>query len=53
MADTIIDMIYKQLGSENIKMVKYTNILGDKVIKIKIDNIEYLVTCEEIEKESE
>lgn len=60
MEDKIIDIIYdlikdknlynydndKDLKNVNIKV--FTNILGNKVMSLKIGNSEYLVSCEEI-----
>ena len=54
--DMIIDTIYDLLNSyntNNAKVVEYTNLLGEQVIKIEINNTKYLVSCEKIEVENE
>lgn len=61
----IIDIIYDKIKDYNfynysneevmkdVKIEKYENILGGNCIKIKINNIEYVVSCNEIFKGSE
>lgn len=65
MEDMIIDIIYDKIKDYNfynysneeamkdVKIEKYENILGENCIKIKINNIEYVVSCNEIFKGSE
>ena len=65
MIDIIIDIIYDKIKDYNfynysneevMKDVKFENyeiILGEYFIKIKINNIEYVVSCNEIFKGSE
>lgn len=60
MEDKIIDIIYDLIkdknlynydNDEDLKNVDirvFTNILGDKVMSLRIGNSEYLVSCEEI-----
>lgn len=59
MQDMIIDIIYDKIKDYNfeevmkdVKIEKYENILGENCIKIKINNIEYVVSCNEIFKGS-
>lgn len=64
MEDKIIDIIYDLIkdknlynydNDEDLKNVKirvFTNILGDKVMSLNIGNSEYLVSCEEIWRDS-
>lgn len=61
----IIDIIYDKIKDYNfynysneevmkdVKIEKYENILEENCIKIKINNIEYVVSCNEIFKGSE
>ena len=37
---------------KNVKIEVFTNILGNKVMSIKIGNSDYLVSCEEIWRDS-
>ena len=65
MENEIIDIIYDKIKDYNfynysneevmkdVKIEKYENILGENCIKIKINNIEYVVSCNEIFKGSE
>lgn len=65
MKDMIIDIIYDKIKDynfynysneevmKNVKFEKYENILGENCIKIKINNIEYVVSCNEIFKGSD
>lgn len=62
MEDIIIDTIYEELKNysyesedkiKNTEITKFTNILGNEVIKIKTNNTTYIVTCEEIELSEE
>ena len=60
MEDKIIDIIYDLIKDKNlynydndedlknVKIEVFTNILGNKVMSLKIENTEYLVSCEEI-----
>ena len=60
MEDKIIDIIYDLIKDKNlynydndedlknVKIEVFTNILGNKVVSLKIENTEYLVSCEEI-----
>lgn len=60
MEDKIIDIIYDLIKDKNlynydndedlknVDIKVFTNILGDKVMSLKIGNSEYLVSCEEI-----
>lgn len=60
MEDKIIDIIYDLIKDKNlynydndedlknVKIEVFTNILGNKVMSLKIENSEYLVSCEEI-----
>ena len=60
MEDKIIDIIYDLIKDKNlynydndedlknVKIKVFTNILGNKVMSLKIGNSEYLVSCEEI-----
>lgn len=60
MEDKIIDIIYDLIKDKNlynydndkdlknVKIEVFTNILGDKVMSLKIGNSEYLVGCEKV-----
>lgn len=60
MEDKIIDIIYDLIKDKNlynydndedlknVEIKVFTNILGDKVMSLKIENSEYLVSCKEI-----
>lgn len=60
MEDKIIDIIYDLIKDKNlynydndedlknVNIKVFTNILGNKVMSLKIENTEYLVSCEEI-----
>lgn len=60
MEDKIIDIIYYLIKDKNlynydndedlknVKIKVFTNILGNKVMSLRIGNTEYLVSCEEI-----
>ena len=60
MEDKIIDIIYDLIKDKNlynydndedlknVEIKVFTNILGDKVMSLKIGNSEYLVSCEAI-----
>lgn len=60
MEDKIIDIIYDLIKDKNlynydndedlknVNIKVFTNILGNKVMSLKIENSEYLVSCEEI-----
>lgn len=60
MEDKIIDIIYDLIKDKNlynydndedlknVKIEVFTNILGNKVMSLKIENTEYLVSCEEV-----
>lgn len=60
MEDKIIDIIYDLIKDKNlynydndedlknVEIKVFTNILGNKVMSLKIENSEYLVSCEEI-----
>lgn len=60
MEDKIIDIIYDLIKDKNlynydndedlknVEIKVFTNILGNKVMSLKIKNSEYLVSCEEI-----
>lgn len=60
MEDKIIDIIYDLIKDKNlynydndedlknVKIEVFTNILGNKVMSLRIGNSEYLVNCEEI-----
>lgn len=60
MEDKIIDIIYDLIKDKNlynydndedlknVNIKVFTNILGNKVMSLKIGNSEYLVSCEEI-----
>lgn len=60
MEDKIIDIIYDLIKDKNlynydndedlknVEIKVFTNILGNKVMSLKIENTEYLVSCEAI-----
>lgn len=60
MEDKIIDIIYDLIKDKNlynydndedlknVKIEVFTNILGNKVMSLRIGNTEYLVSCEAI-----
>lgn len=64
MEDKIIDIIYDLIKDKNlynydndedlknVEIKVFTNILGNKVMSLKIENTEYLVSCEAIWRDS-
>jgi hypothetical protein len=60
MEDKMIDIIYDLIKDKNlynydnderlrdVKFDVFTNILGNKVISLKIENSTYLICCEEV-----
>lgn len=60
MEDKMIDIIYDLIKDKNlynydnderlrdVKIDVFTNILGNKVISLKIENSTYLICCEEV-----